>query len=121
MTVTLASTQDVIDRMGPYVNAAILASGAMISRYIEAAEGSIVSETRRDWITDYTNVVTEVKEELRICTACHAAMEIIQYDMSGYITRGEIITQLNVLDANYQRTLKALKDQDTIKIRSAID
>lgn len=114
---TLAASQAVTDRVGPNANATIIASEAIIDRYIEIAEQTIVSETRRDWIDSYASLDSSIKATLELCTASHAAMEIIQYDMGGFSTRAEAITMLNVNSSNFQRTLKTLKDLDSVKIR----
>jgi len=119
--VTLCTSQAVLDRCGPYANATIIASGGIIERYIEDAEQTIVTETRRNWITGYANVSTAVKGTLTLCTAAHAAKEIIADDMSGFIILGEANTQLNVLESTFQRTLKALKDLDNNSIRAVTD
>ena len=43
--VTACSTREVLDRATASVNASLAASQAWIDRYIEAAEGVVVSET----------------------------------------------------------------------------
>ena len=117
MTVTLCAVQDVLDRCGVNANATIIASSAIVERYIEVSEATICAETRRNWIDDYANVPTVVKATLKSCAASHAAKTIIQQDMSGFSTRAEAITMLNVNQDEFVRTKKALEDQDIIKIR----
>jgi hypothetical protein len=118
MVGTLASTQDVLDRIGIHANATIAASTQIIARYIGLAEQVVCTETRVDWITGFSRVISPVKEELKSCVASHAAKQIIMYDMSGFSTRAEAITMLNVNQDEFVRTIKALKDLDTNKIRS---
>ena len=115
--VTLCTAQDVLDRCGVNANSTVVASTAIIERYIEVSEATICAETRRDWINDYANVPAEVQATLKSCTASHAAKQIIMYDMSGFSTRAEAITMLNVNQDEFVRTKKALEDQDIIKIR----
>ena len=118
MAPTLCTNQDVLDRCGKNANSIIIASSAILDRYIEISEGVIVSETRIDWITGYASVTASVKNELKSCTASHAAKQIIQYDMSGFASRATAITMLNVNQEEFLRTLKILKDLDTNKLRS---
>ena len=109
--------QDVKDRIGLYGNATILASNSIIERYIEVSEGVICAETRINWTTGYSSVASHVQVELKSCAASHSAKQILMYDMSG-ITRAEAITRLNVNQDEFIRTLKAIKDLDTNKMRS---
>lgn len=116
--VTLCSVQDVLDRCGADASPTIIASSAIVERYIETAEQTIVLETRRAWVDEYASVLDSTKETLKICTASHAAKEIIAYDPKGFAPSSAWITMLNVVENAFQRTLKALKDLDSVKIRS---
>ena len=118
---TFTTSQAVLDRIGPYANSTIMASEAIIDRYIDSAEQTIVAETRRNWITSSASVSDPVKQTLKLCAACHAAVEIVQDDMSGFSTRAEAITMLDVNEMHFQRTLKALKDADILDIRGLSD
>lgn len=116
--VTLCNVQDVLDRIGPNANADIIASSAIVERYIDAAEGTIVAETKVNYIGNFGNVSNELKETLTLCTAAHASKEIIAFDMGNYSTRAEAITMLNVQESTFKRTLAALKDLDSQSLRS---
>ena len=116
--VTLCTSQAVLDRIGPYANSDVLASEAIIDRYIEDAEQTIVSETRTNWIDDHASVSTALQSTLQICTACHAAVDIISDDMGGFPTKAEAITLLNVNENRFKRTLKALENRNSQDIRS---
>ena len=119
MTTTLCSAQDVLDRVGPLGNATIIASTAIVERYIATSEGTICTETKRKWVSDYASISeSAVKETLRICAASHAANAIIKYDMRGFSTSAQAITMLNVNYEDFSRTLKALKDLDSTTFRS---
>lgn len=115
--VTLCSAQDVLDRIGIYGNTTILASTAIIERYIAVSEGVVCAETRIDWITGFSVANSYAKSELKSCVASHSAKQILMYDMSG-ITRAEAITRLNVNQDEFVRTIKTLKELDTNKIRN---
>ena len=117
MAPTLATEQDVKDRMGLNANSTIMASGLIIQRYIEDAEGVVVGATKIDWITDITKVTASVKLLLAVCVSAHAAKEIINYDMSGYSSRAEAVTMLNVNENTFTKRLVELKDLDTNKLR----
>lgn len=116
--VTLCTYQDVIDRCGVDADATIIASQAIVERYIEDAEQTICAETNINWIGGYTSVIDSVKSTLTLCTASHAAKEIVAQNAKGYIPSTAWITTLNVLENTFQRTLKALKNVDINKIRS---
>jgi len=116
--VTLCTAEDVTDRCGLNANATFIASAAIVERFIAISEQTIVAETRRDWIDSYASVPDSVKETLRICAASDSANAIIKYDMSGFTTRAEAITMLNVNLNDFNRTLKALKELDITDIRS---
>lgn len=118
---TLCASQAVLDRVGINANSTIIASEAIIERYIETAEGVIVAETKRAWVDEFASAPSSVQKILESCTASHAAKNIIMFDMSNFTTRAEAITMLNVNESEFQRTIKALKDQDIIKIRSLSD
>lgn len=118
MTGTLCASQAVLDRIGPFANASIHASGAIIDRYIENAEQVIVAKTRRDWVTSYSDLIDSTKGLLESCAAAKAARDIITFDMSGFSTRAEAITMINVNESEFQSNLKDLKDLDIVKIRS---
>jgi len=117
MTGTLCASQAVLDRIGPYANSTFLASQALVDRYIENAEQLIVGKTKRDWVDSYANVLTSTKAILESCCAAKAARDIINFDMSGFATRAEAITMINVNESEYQSNLKDLKDLDIVKIR----
>ena len=114
----IISIQDVLDRVGVNVNSTISASTAQLERWIATAEGVVVAETRINWLTGSGSMTSEVKQEFRTCAACHAAIRVIQQDMSGFTSRGEATTMLNVNDKEFQRSLRALKDIDANKPRS---
>ena len=118
MAVTLCSVQDVLDRCGLNASSWATASTALVERLINNSEQTIVLETRRDWVNSYASLASGAISTLKICTASHAAIRVINYDMSGYTTRAESITMLNVNWEDFNRTLNALKNLDSVKIRS---
>lgn len=115
---TLCTTQDVLDRATEDVDATLAASSAWIERLITTAEGVLVSQTRRDWVTDYANVDTYVKEILRNATACHAAKLAINYSTNGFFSLARARIALNVVQDEFIRDLAKLKDVDSNNVRA---
>lgn len=79
--------------------------------YIKMAEGKLSMDTRYDWVTNYASVSTIGKEVLREATSCLAAIDVINYDMSGFTSRQEALTMVNILWARYSDVVsKIVKD-----------
>src|SRR3990167_9162884 len=120
MAITLCSEQDVVDMAGfgsrPYAGSSLL-----VQRFINRAEGGIVSETRRDWVNGYGSTVSANREELRECCASKAAFDLVKLDGRGFFSRTEQEITLDVLHDNFSRSLKALTDLDLTKIRAVTD
>jgi hypothetical protein len=115
---TLCTEQNVKDKAGVGASSTVIASSAMLTRFIEESEGVIVSETRRNWVTEYASVNAAVKEILRECCSSHAAKKVLNYDTTGFFSRQAAEITLDVLHDEFTRTLKTLKDLDTVKMRS---
>lgn len=118
MAITLTTVQAVLDKASPYANSTITASEAIVERYIEEAEGTVIGLTRINWITDFSQINTSVKDMLSLCVSSLAAKNIVSYDMAGFSPITAAVTNLNANELNYQATLKQLKDLDTNKVRS---
>lgn len=110
MSWTLTTSGACITKAGLNANSAIIISGSALSRWSDEAEGAICSETRRDWVTDYASVKANFKPILSLACASYVANEIIKYDMSGYTSRQESQTMLDVNIDNYKRAIETLKD-----------
>ncbi len=96
MVFTLCSSEAIIRKAGLNANSTIVASNAALAEFSTQAEGWINSETRVDWVTDFGNVGTEFKGALAEACAAIAANEVIKYDMSGFTSRAEAQTMLDV-------------------------
>lgn len=118
MTITLCTEQNVLDKAGVGINADLAASGAWIDRLINEAEGVVISETRRDWITDYASVPNGVKEILREAVSAKAAKQAVNYDTSGFFSRQAAEVTLDVLDDEFRRALATLTKIETTDIRA---
>lgn len=82
-------------------------SGAMAQ-----AEAHICAETTYNWVDNYPNLNPDVRYILDEAASNLAAMYGINYDMSGYTSRAEAQSMLDVLWNNYQACIKILKEKD---------
>lgn len=120
MVNTFCSAAEVIYKAGANASATATASDAIMTSFINEAEGVVMSETRTDWKTNYPSLTDPTKQILRAATAAYAAKLVINYDTSGFYSRQQAETALDVLDDFYNETLKHLKDVDTKDLRSAV-
>lgn len=110
MSWTLTTSGAAISKAGANASS-ITSSGAVIAAWSDQAEGSLNSITRKDWIADYAAVGTNFKPILSDIVSDMVAMRIINYDMSGYTSRTEAQTMLDVIRDNINRNLETLKDE----------
>jgi len=118
MSWTLTTSGAAIIKAGPNVNADIITSGAFLAKWSDDSEGQIIAATRRDWVTDYASVPTGVKGILSDVCSSMIAKQIICYDMSGYTSRQEATTMLDVHDDLVQKGFSTLKDFKSNTIHS---
>jgi hypothetical protein len=83
--------------------------------YIKEAEGKICLDTRYDWVTNYASVSTIGKETLREAASCLAAIDVINYDMSGFTSRQEALIMINVLWARYKAIINQIVKDNMYK------
>lgn len=117
MVVTLCTVNEAVRKAGVRANSTIVVSSAAVENWINQAEGLINSQTRTDWVTLYSGLSDSYKFILNDGAASQAAMDIINYDMSGYSSRIEAETMLDVLRDRVTRVLKTLED---MKVREKI-
>jgi hypothetical protein len=110
MSWTLCTSGQAVVKVGLYANSTISASGVALASWSNEAEGMIVGVTRRDWVDDYATADAHIKYILQQTASASIAKEIIQYDMSGYTSRAEAQTMLNVQDDIIKSNLKILQD-----------
>jgi len=109
MTWTLCSSQAAIWKAG--INASTGASsGALMEEWYNQVVGTINARTRRDWTTDTSEA--SFAGILRDTASDMIAIKMINYDMSGYTSRSEAQTMLDVLDTNSERNLKILSQEE---------
>jgi len=115
MSWTLTTSGSAVLKAGN--NADLSISGSALASWSDMAEGRIVAETRRDWVTDYTGLGTEIKGILNDIASSLIAKNIISYDLPAY-TRAEAQTLLDVNDDIARAGLKVLKDFKSNDIKS---
>lgn len=104
---TLAINANVQYKAGANASATSKAE-AYTNVYIKMAEGKICLDTRYDWVTNYSSVSTVGKETLRDAVACYAAIDVINYDMSGFTSRQEALLMINALWAKYREIVNQI-------------
>lgn len=115
MSFNLVSSLAILIAAGNNVNANASTSGAFMAKIADMAEARIIAETRKDWVTDYSSVSNVTQEILEETAAAIAGMKLINWDMSGFTSREEAQTMLDVLRDTItlnMATLKDLKVQD---------
>jgi hypothetical protein len=78
---------------------------------INQAEGFICSATRYNWVDAYSGINVDVKQILEDGTSSWAALNAITYDMSGYSSREEAQTLLDVNWSKIVEVINLLRDE----------
>jgi len=115
MATTLALSGAVLFKAGANVSTAL--TEADYNYAILQAEGYINSITKYNWNDNYATLSADVKYILEDACSNLAAMYLIQYDMSGYTSRAEAQTMLDVLRDRASNAIKELKD---VKVRDFV-
>lgn len=109
MTWTLCSSFAIISKAGANANSTAIASSALLADFQAKSEQTFCALTRRDWISDYADVETNLKEAVADAVSDLAAMKVVTYDMSPYTSRQEAQTMLDVMRDNMLRIVEQLK------------
>ena len=107
MTTTLAVKGDVQLKAG---SAAATLTDAQYNNLINQAEAFVCTQSKFNWIDVYATLNATIKQILTDAVSSHAAMAVINYDMSGFSSRVEAQV---MLDVNYTRlvdTINLLRD-----------
>lgn len=91
-------------------NAATLTE-AQYDIFIEQAEGFICSSARYDFVNNYSSISNIGKKFLEDAASSHAAISVINYDMSGFTSRMEAQTMLDVNYAKLVDCVNLLRDE----------
>jgi len=113
ITTTLCTYGDVIAKAG--ANAAdITGAELIVQNFVLQAESFINVITRYNWTDQYSSLNEDVKYLLNQICSDLAAIYLISYDMSGYTSRVEAETMINVLRDNFTRGVVTLFDQKSV-------
>lgn len=115
MSWTLTTSGACIAKAGLNANV----SGALLQRWSDEAEGSLSTIGRYDWVANYGTIGANFKPILDDAASDMVAMKIINYDMSGFTSRLEAQTMLDVIRDNLVRNLDALKDDKNRELMGA--
>lgn len=104
-----ASTAEVSRKAG--ANASTVSNTELyINDFITQAESEINALTRVNWSDLYSALDVDVKAILKEAASNLAAMYVIIYDMSGFTSRLEATTMLDMLRDSYLRALGVLRE-----------
>ena len=83
---------------------------AYINDFMTQAESTINAQSQFNWSDVYSTLNADVKAILKEAASNLAAMYVIQYDMSGFTSRFEAETMLDVLSDGFNRAMSLLRD-----------
>ena len=111
MSFTLCTSGAIVSKAGTNVNSTAAASAALLEQFSTEAEAQICAESRYDWVTNFSSLQSVQKEILGDICSSLGAIKLINFDMSGYTSRSEAETMLDVWRDNAQLNLNLIKDQ----------
>ena len=112
MAWTLCVSAAAIRKAGLNANSDIVVSEAAMLGFSDEAEARINAETKRDWVAVYSTVGTNFQNALGAAASSAVAIDIINYDMSGYTRKREAETMLDVNRDIYRIQIAYLKELD---------
>ena len=89
---------------------AVALTNAQYELLLDKAEAFVNVQSKYDWTTNEALVPSTTKEILQEVTAKLAAMDVISYDMSGFTSRAEAQTMLDVLWSKVVEIVNLLRD-----------
>ena len=84
---------------------------AYVNQYMAEAESDINVAITFNFSENYSTLNEEVRDILKDCASCLAAIMVIQYDLSGFTSRLEAEDMINVLRDRALFLLGILKDK----------
>jgi len=103
-------TTEEVKRMAGVNASSTSATELFINDFVTQAESLINAQTRTNWSDLYSGLNVDVKGILKMAAACWSAMAVIQYDMSGFTSRVEAETMLDVLRDRFVQCMKTMED-----------
>ena len=107
MVTTLCASSAMILKAGANATTALVE--ANYTQLINQAEATVCTLSRVDWVAAYAGLSANYKTILEEVTSNLAAQYMIQYDMSGFTSRYEAETMLDVLNNGVNRGMSLLK------------
>lgn|SRR3990167_1210715 len=86
---------------------------AYVNDFMMQVESFINVVTRYNWSDNYSTLNVDVKGILKECASNLAAIYVIQYDLSGFLSRAAAEDSINVLRDAALRCLALLRDKKT--------
>lgn len=111
---TLCINADVVKKAGANASSTATAE-AYTNVFIKQAEGHLCTSARYDWVANIASVSTIGKEILRDAASSYAAVQCINYDMSGFTSRQEALIMINILWAEFQKVITLLERDNNYK------
>ena len=105
-----ATTTECTRKAGSGASATAIAE-AFVNDFIAQAESVINTMTRFNWSDVYTGLDADNRDILKLAATNLTAIYIIQYDMSGFTTRSEAESMINVLRDGFLMAVSLLRDK----------
>lgn len=105
-----ATTAEVQYKAGANANTTANAE-TYINSFMTQAESYINTVCKYNYSDNYSTLDVDVKAILKEVASNIAAMYVIQYDMSGFTSRQEAQTMLDVLNYRAEQGIKLLKEK----------
>ena len=112
MSWTLCTSGSAIVKAGANANSTIVASGSSLAEFSDEVEGTICTKTRYNWVSNYSSITSQFKPILANIASDLIAMKIIGYDLSGWASKNEYLTMLNILKDNSDKCFDALEKDE---------
>jgi len=109
MAVTFALAVEIAYKAGKNVNATFIATATALEKIGYMAEAYVNVATNYNWCDAYAALSTDVKYLLVDAATNIAAIYFINYDMSGYTSRIEAETMMDVLRDRTQMDIEILQ------------
>lgn len=109
MSFTLTTSGAIVAKAGAGASTTVTSSGTLLALYSDLAEGTINLLTGYDWVANYASVGTNWKPALSDAVSSYAGNMVVNFDMSGYISRTEAQTIISVNSDNAAMIVNELK------------
>jgi len=109
MSFNLTTSYAILNKAGTGANSTAASSAIILAKFCDEAEATFCGRTRKDWVTNaatanFLGMIDDAVSDL-------AAIKLISYDMSGYTSRSEAQTMLDVLKDNSNQIIKQLEEE----------